>query len=86
MSHGNTSPPGMQVYENVDPLSWSSVKTTQLYENIPTVSLPHHQNNIEMNQRTAYGVLKETHQHESHKSELCLNFLTSAISIYYQTL
>ena len=49
------------VYENVDPLSQSAVKTTQLYENIPTVSSPHHQNNIEMNQCTAYGVLSETH-------------------------
>ena len=44
------------LYETVDPLS-STVKTTQLYENIPTVSSPHHQNNIEMNQCTAYGVL-----------------------------
>ena len=53
-------PPGHGVlYENVDPLS-STVKTTQLYENIPTVSSPHHQNNIEMNQCTAYGVLKRT--------------------------
>ena len=51
------SPPGVQMYENVDPLS-STVKTTQLYENIPTVSSPHHQNNIEMNQCTAYGVLR----------------------------
>ena len=48
------------LYENVDPLP-STVKTTQLYENIPTVSSsPHHQNNIEMNQCTAYGVLKRT--------------------------
>ena len=46
------------LYENVDPLSQSTVKTTQLYENIPTVSSPHHQNNIEMNQCTAYGVLR----------------------------
>ena len=53
------SPPsGVQVYENVDPLS-STVNTTQLYENIPTVSSPHHQSNIEMNQCTAYGVLRE---------------------------
>ena len=48
-------------YENVDPLSQSTVKTTQLYENIPTVSSPHHQNNIEMNQCTAYGVLGRRH-------------------------
>ena len=48
------------LYENVDSLSQSTVKTTQLYENIPTVSLSHHQNNIEMNQCTAYGVLKRT--------------------------
>ena len=56
-----TTPPrsGVRLYENVDPLSQSTVKTTQLYENIPTVSSPHHQNNIEMNQCTAYGVLKE---------------------------
>ena len=49
------------VYENVDPLSQSTAKITQLYENIPTVSSPHHQNNIEMNQCTAYGVLRGTH-------------------------
>ena len=54
-----TSLPLTVVYENFDPLSQSTaVKTTQLYENIPTVSSPtHHQNNIEMNQCTAYGVL-----------------------------
>ena len=55
------SPPGVQMYENVDPLSQSTVKTTHLYKNIPTVSSPHHQNNIEMNQCTAYGVLRGTH-------------------------
>ena len=56
------SPPGVQMYENVDPLSQSTVKTTHLYENIPTVSSsPHHQSNIEMNQCTAYGVLGRTH-------------------------
>ena len=49
------------VYENVDPLPQSTVETTQLYENIPTVSSPHHQNNIEMNQCTAYGVLGKRH-------------------------
>ena len=54
-------PPGHGVqYENVDPLSQSAVKTTQLYENIPTVSSSHHQNNIEMNQCTAYSILKRT--------------------------
>ena len=53
-------PSGVHVYENVDPLSQSTVKTTHLYENIPTVSSPHHQNNIEMNQCAAYGVLKRT--------------------------
>ena len=36
--------PGIQ---NVDSLSQNTVKTTQLYENIPTVSSPHHQNNID---------------------------------------
>ena len=46
------------VYDNFDPLSQSTlVKTTHLYENIPTVSSTHHQNNIEMNQCAAYGVL-----------------------------
>ena len=55
------SPPDVQMYEKVDPLSQNTVKTTQLYENIPTVSSPHHQNNIEMNQCTAYGVLGRTH-------------------------
>ena len=51
-------PPGHGVlYEN--PLS-STVETTQLYENMPTVSSPHHQNNIEMDQCRAYGVLKRT--------------------------
>ena len=49
------------VYENADPLPQSTVKTTQLYENIQTVSSPHHQNNIEMNQCTAYGVLGKRH-------------------------
>ena len=49
------------VLENINPLSQSTVKTTHLYENIPTVSSPHHQNNIEMNQCTAYGVLSKTH-------------------------
>lgn len=45
-------------YENVNPLPQpSTVKTTHdhLYENIPTVS--HHQDNIEMDQCSAYGVL-----------------------------
>ena len=45
-------------YENVNPLPQpsTSVKTTHhLYENIPTVS--RHQNNIEMDQCPAYGVL-----------------------------
>ena len=55
------SPPGVQMYENVDPLSQSTVKTTHLYENIPTVSSSPHQINIEMNQCTAYGVLRGTH-------------------------
>ena len=45
------------LYENVDTI-FSAVKTTQLYENIPTVSSPHHQNNIEINQCAAYGVFK----------------------------
>ena len=45
-------------YENIDPLSQpSAVKTTHMYENIPTVSSPHHQSNIEMNQCPAYGAL-----------------------------
>ena len=48
--------PSDKPYENVDPLS-STVKTTHMYENIPTISSPHHQNNIEMNQCPAYGAL-----------------------------
>ena len=52
-----TSLPLTAVCENFDPLSQSTVKTTHLYENIPTVSSPHHQNSIEMNQCAAYGVL-----------------------------
>ena len=48
------------VREN-NPLSQSTVKTTHLYENIPTVSSSNHQSNIEMNQCAAYGVLSKTH-------------------------
>ena len=55
-----TTPTGAKTYENVDPLPQNTVKTTHLYENIPTVSSP--QNNIEMNQCTAYGVLGRKHQ------------------------
>ena len=55
-----TSLPLTVVCENFDPLSQSTeVRTTHLYENVPTASSPtHHQmSNIEMNQCTAYGVL-----------------------------
>ena len=66
MNHGKSVQHGVAVVaagpsdkpcENADPLS-STVKTTHLYENIPTVSSHHHQNNIEMNQCPAYGALK----------------------------
>ena len=67
MTHGATQKQKDDVaatgptYENVDQLSQSTVKTTQLYENMPRVSSTHHQSNIEMNQCTAYGVLGRRH-------------------------
>ena len=63
VQHGTAAAePSDKPYENVDPLPQSTVKTTHMYENIPTVpSSPHHhhdhQNNIELNQCPAYGAL-----------------------------
>ena len=63
-------PPGHGVlYENVDLLS-STVKTTQLYENISTVSSAHHQNNIEMNQCTDDRLVAE--QQHLHPAAIAL--------------
>ena len=44
-------------YENIDPLSQSSVKSAPSYENIPAVAFS---SNIEMKECPAYGVITRT--------------------------
>ena len=59
ITDSNHVKPAIQ-YANADSLPQSVLKTVPSYENIPTLSSTC-QNNIEMNQCTAYGVLKEKH-------------------------
>ena len=49
------------LYENIDPLSQSSVQTAPSYENIPAVAFSQPQSsNIEMKECPAYGVVTRT--------------------------
>ena len=58
---GATVPPGpVPLYENIDPLSQSSVQTAPSYENIPAVAFPPQSSNIEMKECPAYGVITRT--------------------------
>ena len=55
-----TNPPPV-LYENIDPLSQSSVQTAPSYENIPAVAFSQPQSgNIEMKECPAYGVVTRT--------------------------
>ena len=47
-------------YENIDPLSQSSVQTRPSYENIPAVAFSPQSSNIEMKECPAYGVINRT--------------------------
>ena len=46
-------------YENIDPLSQSSVQTAPSYENIPAVAFSSQSSNIEMKECPAYGVINK---------------------------
>ena len=49
------------MYENIDPLSQSSVQTAPSYENIPAlVAFSPQNSNIEMKECPAYGVITRT--------------------------
>ena len=55
-----TNPPPV-LYENIDPLSQSSVQTAPSYENIPAVAFSQPQSgDIEMKECPAYGVVTRT--------------------------
>ena len=54
-----TNPPPV-LYENIDPLSQSSVQTAPSYENIPAVAFSSQSGNIEMKECPAYGVVTRT--------------------------
>ena len=54
-----TNPPPV-LYENIDPLSQSSVQTAPSYENIPAVAFSPQSGNIEMKECPAYGVVTRT--------------------------
>ena len=56
---GATNPPPV-LYENIDPLSQSSVQTAPSYENIPAVAFSPQSSNIEMKECPAYGVVTRT--------------------------
>ena len=56
---GATNPPPV-LYENIDPLSQSSVQTAPSYENIPAVAFSSQSGNIEMKECPAYGVVTRT--------------------------
>ena len=50
-----TVPPApVPMYENIDPLSQSSVQTAPSYENIPAVAFSPQSSNIEMKECPAY--------------------------------
>ena len=53
-------PAPVPMYENVDPLSQSSVQTAPSYENIPAVAFSPQSSNIEMKECLAYGVITRT--------------------------
>ena len=53
-------PAPVPMYENVDPLSQSSVQTAPSYENIPAVAFSPQSSNIEMKECPAYGVVTRT--------------------------
>ena len=56
-----TAIPPPVLYENIDPLSQSSVQTAPSYENIPAVAFSQPQSsNIEMKECPAYGVVTRT--------------------------
>ena len=56
-----TVPPApVPMYENIDPLSQSSVQTAPSYENIPAVAFSPQSSNIEMKECPAYGVVTRT--------------------------
>ena len=56
-----TVPPApVPMYENIDPLSQSSVQTAPSYENIPAVAFSPQRSNIEMKVCPAYGVITRT--------------------------
>ena len=56
-----TVPPApVPMYENIDPLSQSSVQTAPSYENIPAVAISPQSSNIEMKECPAYGVITRT--------------------------
>ena len=56
-----TVPPApVPMYENIDPLSHSSVQTAPSYENIPAVAFSPQSSNIEMKECPAYGVINRT--------------------------
>ena len=48
------------LYENIDPLSQSSVQTAPSYENIPAIAFSPQSGNIEMKECPAYGVVTRT--------------------------
>ena len=53
---GATNPPPV-LYENIDPLSQSSVQTAPSYGNIPAVAFSPQSGNIEIEECPAYGVV-----------------------------
>ena len=53
-------PASVPLYENIDPLSQSSVQTAPSYENIPAVAFSPQSSNIEMKECPAYGVITRT--------------------------
>ena len=56
-----TVPPApVPTYENIDPLSQSSVQTAPSYENIAAVAFSPQSSNIEMKECPAYGVITRT--------------------------
>ena len=56
-----TVPPApVPTYENIHPLSQSSVKTAPSYENIPAVAFSPQSSNIEMKECPAYVVINRT--------------------------
>ena len=54
------TPAPVPTYENIDPLSQSSVQTAPSYENIPAVAFSPQSSNIEMKECPAYGVITRT--------------------------